>query len=166
MTHRPRDLFKLLKDDARVFSDERGEMRVLFEESDVIVKRSVSRAGVFRGLHYQDVYSPQLKLVRVIRGRVIDLAVDMFANRAYYRTLEESSGWVVIGTGLAHGYYAVEDTELEYICYGKYSAEHEHTYSITDFLREELQIENPEMSPKDAAGKPLTITSWQNLDQE
>ena len=165
MSHRPRYLFKLLNDDAQVFTDERGEMRVLFEERDAIVKRSRSIANVFRGLHYQDVYAPQMKLVRVISGRIIDFAVDPFSNNAKYRTLTAESGWVVIGTGLAHGFYTLEESEVEYVCYGAYSAEHELTYVIDDFLKTELGITAPIISEKDRAGKTLTITSWTNLDE-
>jgi dTDP-4-dehydrorhamnose 3,5-epimerase len=166
MSHRPRNIFRLLKDNTKVFTDSRGDMEVLFEESDAIVKRSRSVANVFRGLHYQDVYSPQMKLVRVISGKIIDFAVDVFMNRVQYRTLTPDSGWVVIGVGLAHGFYTVEASEVEYVCYGAYSADHEHTYSITEFLRDEMNIREPIISEKDRAGKELKITSWENLDKD
>lgn len=166
MSHRPRDVFKLLRDDTQLFVDERGYMKVLYEEADVLVKRSVSHQGVFRGLHYQDVYAPQLKLFRVVSGEVIDMVIDPFLNKARYRTLTPGHGWIVIGTGLAHGFYAVEKSEVEYVCHGAYSAAHEHTYSCPTFLREVLNITDPIISEKDAGGKELIITQWENLDEQ
>lgn len=166
MSHRPRDVFKLLRDDTKIFVDERGYMKVLYEESDVLVKRSVSHAGVFRGFHYQDAYAPQLKLFRVITGEVIDIAIDPFLKRARYRTLTPGHGWLVIGTGLAHGFYAVEKSEVEYVCHGAYSAQHELTYSAPVFLRDVLGITEPVISAKDSSGKELDITSWENLDEQ
>lgn len=156
--------FRLIAENPQRFSDNRGSMAILYEEGNVIVKRSHSHANVFRGLHFQDSAAPQLKMVRVISGRVIDIAVDVETNSAQYRTLTPDSDWVVIDSGLAHGFYTLEETLLEYVCHGAYSAEHEHSYNISYFLNSVLEIPEPNISAKDLAGEPLMITTWQNLD--
>ncbi len=84
--------------------------------------QSMSTKGVLRGLHFQKVYS-QSKLVRVIRGRVFDVAVDIRPGSATYgkwygeELSEENQKQFFIPKGFAHGYLVLSDTaEFCYKC--------------------------------------------------
>ncbi len=77
--------------------------------------QSRSRKGVVRGLHYQAPPSAQGKLVRVLRGSILDVAVDIRFGSPWYGKhvaleLNGSNGWMVwIPPGFAHGFLARED---------------------------------------------------------
>ena len=82
----------------------------------------MSCKGVLRGLHFQKQY-PQGKLVRVIRGRVFDVAVDLRANSSTYgkwygvELSEENKKQFYISPGFAHGFLVLSDTaEFCYKC--------------------------------------------------
>lgn len=87
--------------------------------------QSMSRKGVLRGLHFQKEY-PQGKLVRVISGRVFDVAVDMRAGSATYgkwfgvELSEENKKQFYVSPGFAHGFLVLSDTA-------------EFCYKVTDF---------------------------------
>lgn len=84
--------------------------------------QSMSVKGVLRGLHFQKQY-PQGKLVRVIKGRVFDVAVDLRAGSATYgkwfgvELTEENKMQFYISEGFAHGFLVLSDTaEFCYKC--------------------------------------------------
>ena len=84
--------------------------------------QSMSVKGVLRGLHFQKQH-PQGKLVRVIRGRVFDVAVDLRAGSATYgqwygvELTEENKKQFYISEGFAHGFLVLSDTaEFCYKC--------------------------------------------------
>lgn len=84
--------------------------------------QSMSVKGVLRGLHFQKQY-PQGKLVRVIKGRVFDVAVDLRAGSATYgrwygvELTEENKKQFYISEGFAHGFLVLSDTaEFCYKC--------------------------------------------------
>lgn len=84
--------------------------------------QSMSTKGVLRGLHFQKNY-PQTKLVRVIKGEVFDVAVDLRADSAtygkYYGVLltENNKKQFLIPRGFAHGFLVLSDTaEFCYKC--------------------------------------------------
>lgn len=84
--------------------------------------QSMSSQGVLRGLHYQLQY-PQGKLVRVIRGEVYDVAVDLRPDSASYGKWhgellsEENKKQFYIPEGFAHGFYVLSETaEFCYKC--------------------------------------------------
>lgn len=84
--------------------------------------QSMSVKGVLRGLHFQKQY-PQGKLVRVIKGRVFDVAVDLRADSATYgkwygvELTEENKKQFYISEGFAHGFLVLSDTaEFCYKC--------------------------------------------------
>lgn len=87
--------------------------------------QSMSQKGVLRGLHFQKEY-PQGKLVRVIRGRVYDVAVDLRKNSATFGKhfgiilTEENKKMFYIPEGFAHGFLVLSDTA-------------EFAYKVTDF---------------------------------
>ena len=84
--------------------------------------QSMSVKGVLRGLHFQKQY-PQGKLVRVIKGRVFDVAVDLRTGSATYgqwfgvELTEENKKQFYISEGFAHGFLVLSDTaEFCYKC--------------------------------------------------
>ena len=89
--------------------------------------QSMSVKGVLRGLHFQKEY-PQGKLVRVIKGRVFDVAVDLRSGSETYgqwygvELTEENRKQFYISEGFAHGFLVLSDTA-------------EFCYKVTDFYR-------------------------------
>lgn len=87
--------------------------------------QSMSVKGVLRGLHFQKEF-PQGKLVRVIKGRVFDVAVDLRKGSATYgnwygvELTEENKKQFYISEGFAHGFLVLSDTA-------------EFCYKVTDF---------------------------------
>lgn len=87
--------------------------------------QSMSVKGVLRGLHFQKEF-PQGKLVRVIKGRVFDVAVDLRAGSETYgkwygvELTEENKKQFYISEGFAHGFLVLSDTA-------------EFCYKVTDF---------------------------------
>ena len=150
------EAFEVLAFGAPRFEDERGWLQVLHESENSVLKRSFSRQGVFRGLHYQPAPHQQTKLIRVIEGRIRDFVVDMNAPTALLRDIElaPANGWIRIAPNLAHGFYAIEDTLFEYVCDGGYAAGAEQSYSIVAELAS-LGIAHPTLSRKDRAAPPL-----------
>jgi len=84
--------------------------------------QSMSTKGVLRGLHFQKQY-PQTKLVRVIKGSVFDVAVDLRADSPTYGKYhgeiltEENKHQFLIPRGFAHGFLVLSDVaEFCYLC--------------------------------------------------
>lgn len=146
-------------------SDERGYLEILYERNEVVLKRSFSKQGVFRGMHWQRHPYEQTKLIRVISGRILDFVVDpQTENRElHYREFTRTDGWIKISSHLAHGFYAVEDTEFEYLCHGAYNEASECSYSIVDFLRNNLGLSRIVLSAKDTAAPPLQVPGQSNV---
>ena len=84
---------------------------------------SISKVGVIRGLHYQTSPSAQSKLIRVVSGSILDIAVDIRPNSKTYGQhfsvkLDTESRWQLwVPEGFAHGFRAMEvDTIVMYKC--------------------------------------------------
>jgi dTDP-4-dehydrorhamnose 3,5-epimerase len=115
--------------------------------------------GTLRGLHYQVRPAAQAKLVRVLRGSVYDVAVDIRRGSPTFGrhvgVLLSASAWnqILIPEGFAHGYCTLEPcTEVFYKVSRHYSAEHERGILWSDpYLGIEWPIEQEELrlSPKD-----------------
>ena len=91
-----------------------------------------STRGVLRGLHYQTGEYAQAKLVRVIEGEVLDVAVDLRKESKTYgqwysiRLSAENKKQLFVPRGLAHGYLVLSETaEFAYKCDNFYSKAHE-----------------------------------------
>jgi dTDP-4-dehydrorhamnose 3,5-epimerase len=128
---------------------------------------SCSKAGVLRGLHYQLPPRAQGKLVRVVRGAVFDVAVDIrrgsptFGRWAATLLSAANRRQLWIPAGLAHGFLALEDdTHFLYKTTDVYSREHERSLRWND---PKLAIAwplaafggVPIVAPKDAAAPAL-----------
>ena len=115
-----------------LFGDERGYFMETYNQNDmkeagldmtfVQDNQSMSVKGVLRGLHYQKQF-PQGKLVRVVRGRVFDVAVDLRAESETYgkwfgvELSEENKKQFYIPEGFAHGFLVLSDVaEFCYKC--------------------------------------------------
>lgn len=132
----------------RVFGDARGFFLESWNErafadcgiaaSFVQDNHSRSARGVLRGLHYQ-VGTPQGKLVRVARGRIFDVAVDIrkssprFGQWAGAELTGENFRMLWVPPGFAHGFVSLEDdTDLLYKCTALYSAPDDRAIAWND----------------------------------
>ena len=124
----------------KLFTDFRGGYRKVYER-DVYCRHGISQIfsesseitsnkGVFRGLHYQTKDS-QAKLVRVIKGTIFDIAVDLrpdsetFGQCATFLLKEGDNKAVFIPEDFAHGFLALENnTIFAYMCTGTYRPEY------------------------------------------
>jgi dTDP-4-dehydrorhamnose 3,5-epimerase len=151
------DPFVRLDQTAHRREDNRGWLEVLYESDAMVLKRSFSKKGVFRGLHVQQAPSPQTKVIRVVEGAIVDVVVSMGdPSRALKTTtLTSADGWVRIDAEYAHGFYALEDTLFEYVCDGGYDEASEEAFSIADRLPALLGVETVILSDKDRAAPPL-----------
>jgi dTDP-4-dehydrorhamnose 3,5-epimerase len=91
---------------------------------------SFSRVNTVRGLHFQ--WNPYMgKLVRTIRGRMIDMVLDIrkgsptfgkiVAYEMPFNDKVDYSEWIWVPAGFAHGNYFTEESQIEYFCSGEYS---------------------------------------------
>ena len=93
---------------------------------------SKSTKGVLRGLHYQKAPKAQAKLVRCIRGEILDVAVDIRTNSPTFgswvaeKLTEENKHMLYIPSGFAHGFVVLSDeAEILYKASSEYSKEHD-----------------------------------------
>lgn len=155
----------------KVFGDARGFFLETFEKKRyqemldigldfVQDNHSRSSRGVLRGLHFQKV-NPQGKLVRVVRGEVFDVAVDIRPDSPTYGAWEgvilseENKAQFWLPPGLAHGFVVLSDVaDFEYKCTDYYNPAHEECLLWNDpAVGIEWPIENPLLSEKDKLGK-------------
>jgi dTDP-4-dehydrorhamnose 3,5-epimerase len=122
--------------------------------------------GVLRGLHYQTEPFAQAKLVRVSRGRVFDVAVDLragSATRTQWVGLElsaDAGNQMLIPAGFAHGFVTLEpDTDVIYKTSTHYSPAHDRSIRFDDptiGVRWPIEAEHLTLSAKDANAPLLT----------
>lgn len=127
--------------DVKSYGDNRGYFMETYKEPDFVAagldykfvqdNQSSSRKGVLRGLHFQKQH-PQAKLVRVIKGEVFDVAVDLRKGSETYGQWvgvllsEENRRQFMIPRGFAHGFLVVSDyAEFAYKCDELYHPEDE-----------------------------------------
>lgn len=127
----------------KVFNDDRGFFYESYR-SDLFVKNGISMEfvqdnhscsmkGVLRGLHFQIPPRAQAKLVRVIKGEVFDVVVDIRKkSKTFGRFVStilsaENKRMLYVPKGFAHGFCVLEDnTEFVYKVSDYYSPQHEH----------------------------------------
>lgn len=149
--------FPRLLDNPLKFEDDRGYLEVLYETDTTVLKRSFSKKGVFRGMHVQKAPHYQTKLIRIIKGKIIDFVVDIESDdsQIHYTEITPEMDWVRIDRRYGHGFYALEDTVFEYICDGAYNEEAELAFSIVEFLKHKMELGELRLSKKDMAAKPI-----------
>ena len=154
----------------KVFGDARGYFFESYNEADfkehgINVKfiqdnQSLSNTGVLRGLHFQTPPYDQGKLVRVIKGAVLDVAVDIRKNSPTYgehiaiELSAENKTMFYIPPGFAHGFLTLQDnTIFSYKCTNLYNKASEGTVLWNDTnLNINWNISNPLLSEKDLVG--------------
>lgn len=160
----------------RVFADARGYFMEAFkqEEFDANVypvhfvqdNESMSTYGVLRGLHYQKGEYSQAKLVRVIKGRVLDVAVDMrkssptFGKYVVAELSDENKMQLFIPRGFAHGFLVLSDEAVfTYKVDNVYAPQAEASVLYSDKtigIEWPIATEDMVLSPKDMAAVPLS----------
>jgi dTDP-4-dehydrorhamnose 3,5-epimerase len=100
---------------------------------------SVSHKNVFRGLHYQTGMWEQSKLVRVLKGSVVDFIVDLrqesqtYGKFEYFELNDKNKLSLFIPPYFAHGFLSLEDdTIFTYKCGNYYNKEHEGSINVLD----------------------------------
>ncbi|MBO98603.1 MAG: dTDP-4-dehydrorhamnose 3,5-epimerase [Flavobacteriales bacterium] len=119
--------------------------------------QSLSKYGVLRGLHFQNPPYAQGKLVRVVKGKVLDVVVDIRSDSSTYGShykieLSETNKLIFwIPPGFAHGFITLEnDTIFSYKCTSIYNKKSEQALLWSDkTLNIDWQIKKPIVSQKD-----------------
>lgn len=127
--------------------------------------QSYSKKGVIRGMHLQLPPYSQAKLVTVLHGRALDVAVDVRKGsptfgRVYSTVLDsETRKFLLIPEGFAHGFAALEDTLFYYKCSNFYHRESESGILWNDpYLNIQWPFKNPIVSEKDSR-----LPTWEQL---
>lgn len=158
-----------------LFGDERGYFmeswsqprfnELVREVHFVQDNESKSRYGVLRGLHYQKGKYAQSKLVRVVKGRVLDVAVDIrrgsptFGRYVAVELTEDNHYQLFVPRGFAHGFSVLsQEAVFQYKCDNLYSPQNEGAIAWNDpeiGIDWRLKPEDVILSAKDAAHPTL-----------
>jgi dTDP-4-dehydrorhamnose 3,5-epimerase len=160
----------------QIHGDDRGYFMESFNEARFRVEtglnvtfvqdnESQSKKGVLRGLHFQAPPKSQGKLVRVIKGAVLDVVLDLRKSEPTYGQhfklvlSAQNKTQLYVPEGFAHGFAVLEDDSLfSYKCTNYYSPEHDRGVRWNDpALNIDWEIENPVLSEKDKS-LPLLST--------
>jgi len=151
----------------RVFTDERGFFLESYKKTDFIENginydfvqdnHSLSGKGVVRGLHFQLDPRAQGKLVRVVRGAVWDVAVDLRKDSPHYlkwvscELSEDNHSMLFIPPGFGHGFASLtENVHLLYKCTDEYDPHCDSGIRWDDpDIGVKWPVENPVISEKD-----------------
>lgn len=160
----------------RVFNDPRGYFFEAFKQNEfeenvgkvnfVQDNESKSSRGVLRGLHYQKGEWSQAKLVRVIKGTVVDVAVDIrkssptFGKYVMVELSENNKRQLFIPRGFAHGFLVLSDEAIfTYKVDNVYAPQSEASIRFDDptiGIQWPIAAEEMLLSPKDEAGKSFS----------
>jgi dTDP-4-dehydrorhamnose 3,5-epimerase len=157
----------LIEIQPKVFGDKRGYFFESFRQDTldeyfgrkvefVQDNQSFSTKGVLRGLHFQKGDYSQGKLVRVSKGKVLDVAVDLRKEsptfgKSYSLVLDsEINNMLFVPKGFAHGFYTIEDAIFQYKCTNYYNPKEEAGVIWNDSdLAIDWNTSNPLVSEKD-----------------
>jgi len=158
----------ILKDERGYFMEsyKKAEFEQKVGKTDFIQdNESKSSYGVFRGFHFQEGEAAQAKLVRAIRGKVWDIAVDIRKNSPTFgkyvavELSEENKLQFFIPRGFAHGFLVLSETAVfSYKVDNFYSPAHERTLNCMDpdlAIRWPIDPSLLRLSEKDKRGKRL-----------
>lgn len=158
----------------KCFEDERGYFFESYNENEfsknglnlkfVQDNQSLSQKGVLRGMHFQNPPFAQEKLVRVIKGAVLDVVIDIRKNSKTFgrhfslELNEQNKTMLYIPEGFAHGFLTLQDnTIFFYKCTNFYNKASEDCILWNDpALNINWGISNPLVSEKDSLAKPLS----------
>ena len=172
MKLRPTTLPTVLILEPTAFGDDRGWFMETYNSAEfrkhglpeVFLQdnHSYSKKGVVRGLHYQ-LQQPQGKIVRCTRGAILDVAVDIRRNSPTFRQwvgvelTEKNREMLWIPPGFAHGFSVLSDeADVLYKTTTLWHQPSDRSILWNDpDLAIDWRVEDPSVSPKDAAGKLL-----------
>jgi dTDP-4-dehydrorhamnose 3,5-epimerase len=176
----PTALPEVLLIEPAVFGDARGYFFETWQEKRYaelglpakFVQDNVSRSqkGILRGLHLQEPYG-QGKLVQVLDGEVLDVAVDVrvgspsFGRWVSERLSSDNHKQLYVPAGFAHGFCVLSDSALlAYKCTELYHPETEISVLWNDpQLAIDWPLRDPVLSKKDAAAQPLAAIARERL---
>lgn len=164
----------------RLFNDQRGYFFESFSQREFDEKvrtvhfvqdnESKSSYGVLRGLHFQKPPFAQSKLVRVIKGAVLDVAVDIrkgsptFGQHVAVELTEDNHRQFFIPRGFAHGFSVLsEEVIFQYKCDNFYAPQAEGAIAWNDpalAIDWRLPEGKVKLSDKDKHHPPLSATDW------
>ncbi|MCA9459229.1 MAG: dTDP-4-dehydrorhamnose 3,5-epimerase [Nanoarchaeota archaeon] len=157
----------------RVFEDERGFFMETYKKSEFVKNgikenfiqdnHSKSTKGVLRGLHFQTNPKAQAKLVRCLKGKILDVGVDLRKGSPTYGKhvaeilTEENKHMLYIPVGFAHGFLTLSDeAEIHYKTTQEYSPENDSGIIWNDkTINIDWKNKNPSLSDKDKILKTL-----------
>lgn len=145
----PTEIKDVIIIEPKVFGDERGYFFESFSEKKFIENvcktrfvqdnESKSKYGVIRGLHFQKPPFAQSKLVRVVQGKVLDVAVDLrkksptFGKSVAVELSDENKRQLFIPRGFAHGFAVLsEEVIFQYKCDNYYAPDYEASIRWND----------------------------------
>ena len=150
---------QVYNDDRGYFMESYNKMRIgkMIKNDFVQDNESLSRKNVLRGLHLQLPPHAQAKLIRVIKGSILDVAVDLrknsdtFGQHFKHVLSGENKKQLYIPEGFAHGFLTLEDeTLINYKCSNYYHAESESSILWNDpDLNIDWGIQKPILAEKD-----------------
>lgn len=164
----------------RIFSDERGYFYESFSQREFEEKvcrttfvqdnQSKSSYGVLRGLHFQKPPYCQSKLVRCIKGAVLDVAVDIrkgsptFGKYVAVELTEDNHRQFFVPRGFAHGFAVLsEEAVFQYKCDNFYNKESEGSVAWNDEslgIDWKIDIDKVLLSEKDKLSKPVAEADY------
>lgn len=164
----------------RLFKDDRGYFFESFNQEEFQKKvgnitfvqdnESKSSYGVIRGLHFQKPPFAQSKLVRVVRGAVLDVAVDIrqgsptFGKYVSVELTEENHRQFFIPRGFAHGFSVLsEEVIFQYKCDNFYAPHSEGAIAWNDpdlGIDWKIPVEKAILSEKDSCHSALKNAGW------
>ncbi|MBQ4063882.1 MAG: dTDP-4-dehydrorhamnose 3,5-epimerase [Bacteroidaceae bacterium] len=164
----------------RIFSDERGYFYESFSQREFEEKvcktvfvqdnQSKSSYGVLRGLHFQKPPYCQSKLVRCIKGAVLDVAVDIrkgsptFGKYVAVELTEDNHRQFFVPRGFAHGFAVLSDEAVfQYKCDNFYNKESEGSVAWDDetlAIDWKIDINKVILSEKDKQSKPVASAEY------
>ena len=164
----------------RIFHDERGYFYESFSQREFEEKvcktvfvqdnQSKSSYGVLRGLHFQKAPYSQSKLVRCIKGKVLDVAVDIrkgsptFGKYVAVELSEDNHRQFFVPRGFAHGFAVLSDEAVfQYKCDNYYNMESEGSIAWNDeslSIDWKIDMDKVILSEKDKNSKPLAQADY------
>ncbi len=167
----------LFEIEPQIYGDHRGYFFESFREDDfrkevdnvsfVQDNQSFSQPGVLRGIHFQIGKYAQGKLVRVISGKVLDVAVDLRPESKTFGKWHsvlldgEKQNMFYVPPGFGHGIYVIEEAIFSYKCTNYYHKESERSILWDDpTLNIKWNSSAPKLSEKDTKG--MTFEEFKN----
>jgi len=169
-----------------IYRDDRGYFYESFNDAEFREKvcdttfvqdnQSCSSYGVLRGMHFQTGEFAQAKLVRAVKGAVLDVVVDNRKEsknyRKYYEYLltEDNHYQLFVPRGFAHGFLSLkDDTIFQYKCDNPYNKESEDSFRYDSFgfdWSKYIRMDNITVSEKDINAKPFNDSNIEEIPKE